>query len=799
MPLFRRKLEGLTHNVGVNVGLVVATGILLASVERHYPIKHWLFWRYASYWIAALSLCLACAAGGHALLRRIVARPLPWLEQLAISQALGIFAFQLALFVLGLFRLYHPVTFFALPAAFLALGGRPFFRSLRRGFVHFRSPSRRSRLSLVAWVAILFGFASLLALYLPVMAAENSSFDARWRHLYIAEQYVLHGGIRRFDEGWSLGASPHFTSLLYTWGFMVPVGILFDRVELCAHIEYVIFLSTTLIGIPALVRRLIPNSNPAVVWAARFLFPGTFLYDSSLSVGADHIGAVFAPALLLVGLRYWRAPRVRQGLLLGGLIAAAICAKETTGLLLAPFPIALVAARFTLDAASSFRRPGERGRVIAGVVAGAATLVLTTPHWLKNLAWYGDPLYPNLHAYFADRPWGPHAAYAFEYGFKSMLWAPTSDLYGLRAAILAPFTFAFKPHSWWSMHRNVPVLGSLFTLFLIPLPFLRGTRRIWYVVACVHLAVFAWFWVHHEDRHLQALVPWMAAEVAAVSTLIWRSGGAVTRTCLGLLIGAQAVWGADVYFIPTHSMTLGAALKAPTELLGQGYLGNYERRFDIQPAQVTIGAMLPKGSGLIVHERRDHLGYGHRTVTDVLGDQYGIDWLDLGSPDRIYDKLRSMYVTHAVWVDGHSEGFETLGGDIAFYEFMLRYTQNPQHVGGYNVAALPKVAPAPATSERLVAVLGCGVDYPSGLYRVTDLSTPRFGPKKRRFTSPREPLGDPEQYRKRVIALAIDTFCPQPAMPATAERDFERVVRRSERWGRGVDIWLRNKPVYQTK
>jgi hypothetical protein len=794
MPLFRRKLARLATSAGVSVGLLVATGILLASVERHYPIKHWMFWHYASYWIAALVLCLASAAGGHALLRRIVARPLPWLEQLAISQALGIFAFQLALFVLGVLRLYHPITFFALPAAFLALGGRPFFRSLRRGFVHFRSPSRRSRLSVVAWVAILFGVASLLALYLPAMAAQNSSFDARWRHLYIAEQYVLYGGIRRFDEGWSLGASPHFTSLLYTWGFMSPARILFDRVELCAHIEYAIFLSTTLIGIPALVRRLIPHANPAAAWAARFLFPGTFLYDSSLSVGADHIGAVFAPPLVLVGLRYWRTPRVREGLLLGGLIAAAICAKETTALLLAPFPIALVAARFTLDAARSVRYPHDRGRLIAAVVAGAATLVLTMPHWLKNLAWYGDPLYPNLHLHFADRPWGPHAAYAFEYGFKTMLWAPTRDLTGLREAILATFTFTFRPHSWWSMHRDVPVLGSLFTLLLIPLPFLRGTRRIWYIVACVHLSVFAWFWVHHEDRHLQALVPWMAAEVAAVSTLIWRSGGAVTRTCLALLIGAQAVWGADVYFFPTHSMTSGPAIKAPMELLGQGYLGNYERRFDIQVDQQAIGALLPKGAVLIVHERRDHLGYGHRTVTDVQGDQYGIDWLDLGSPDRIYARLRSMYVTHAVWLDGHSEGFETLGGDIAFFEFMHRHTQNRQRVGAYNVAALPKASPVKAAGDRLVAVLGCGVDYATGLYRVSDLSTPRVGPEKQRFPGPREPLGDPEQYRSRVIAIAIDTFCVQPAAPPHAERDFERIARRSERWGRGVDIWLRKVP-----
>jgi dolichyl-phosphate-mannose-protein mannosyltransferase len=792
MPPVRPKLARITPNAGVSVALVLGTGILLASVQRHYPIQHWVFWRYATYWIAALALCFSCAAGGHAILRAIFRRPLPWLEQLALAQALGIFAFQLALFVLGILRLYGAFTFYALPLAFLALGGRPFFRSLRRGIAHLRAPQHARHLSAVAWLAIFFGFASLIALYLPVMASQNASFDARWRHLYIAEQYAHFGGIRRFDEGWSLGASPHFTSLLYAWGFMHGRGLLFDRIEFCAHIEYVIFLSTTLIGIPALVRRLVPHANPATVWAARFLFPGTFLYDSNLSVGADHIGAVFAPAIAIAGMRYWRERTVREGLVLGALIAAAICAKETTALLIAPFFIVLVATRFAIDAVRTIRGAGDRGRLIAGLVAGAATFVLTMPHWLKNLVWYGDPLYPNLHAHFSDRPWGPHAAYAFEYGFKTMLWAPTKDFAGLREAVSAVFTFAFKPHGWWSMHRDVPVLGSLFTLFLIALPFVRGARRIWYVVACVQFSVFAWFWVHHEDRHLQALVPWMAAQVAATATLIWRSGGAITRTCLALLLGAQAVWGADVYFYPTHSMTGAAALKAPTEFLGQGYLGNYERRFDVQTDQVTIGKRVPKDAVLLVHERRDHLGYGHRTITDVQGDQYGIDWLDLGSPDRIYAKLRSFYVSHAVWPDGHSEGIQTLGGDVAFFEFVHRYTKNRMRVGGYNVAELPKTAPPPPNGPRWVAVLGCpGVDYETGLYYLSDLSTPRFGPDKYRFPLPRAPLTDAEQWRKQVIAIVIDNQCPQPGAPRHSERDFERIARRGDRWGRSSEILLK--------
>src|SRR6185503_9015634 len=140
----------------------------------------------------------------------------------------------------------------------------------------------RPALRPLAVVAVFYGLLCLVALYLPVMTPINSSFDSRWRHMMIAEQYAVHGGIRRFQEGWLFGASPQFTPLLYAWAFMAPASRLFDHAELCAHLEYVIFLVTTLTGLPALVRRLAPRANPWLAWTARFVFPGVMLYDSNL-------------------------------------------------------------------------------------------------------------------------------------------------------------------------------------------------------------------------------------------------------------------------------------------------------------------------------------------------------------------------------------------------------------------------------------------------------------------------------------------------------------------------------------
>ena len=40
--------------------------------------------------------------------------------------------------------------------------------------------------------------------------------------------------------------------------------------------------------------------------------------------------------------------------------------------------------------------------------------------------------------------------------------------------------------------------------------FLKGTRRLWLLALWIHVGVFAWYSVHHQDRYLQGLLPLMA-------------------------------------------------------------------------------------------------------------------------------------------------------------------------------------------------------------------------------------------------------------------------------------------------
>jgi len=271
-------------------------------VDGHYPIGEWLFWRYAVYWLCCAVLSLGFLSLGNAIVTGVLGHRLPLLEQLAVSFTLGMFAFELLMFFCGLGQLYNAKLFVLLPLFAIVVGLGPLRDWVRDELGEWRE-RRRQRAKLPVWgyALLAFGFLVLVLIYVPVITPDNVQFDSRWKHMGLAEDFVAHGGIRRFDEGLTFATRPHFTSFLYAWAFLLPGGRLFDHVELAAHIEYTVFLWTTLVGIPAVVKRLAPEADARLVWVARLAFPGVLVYDSTLSLGADHIGAAFTvPAFILV-------------------------------------------------------------------------------------------------------------------------------------------------------------------------------------------------------------------------------------------------------------------------------------------------------------------------------------------------------------------------------------------------------------------------------------------------------------------------------------------------------------------
>ena len=737
------------------VALLLASGLVLFAsfVDGIYPVGEWLFWRYAGYWVCSLSVACACFGMGARSLRLLGVRGLSTLELLSIAFAIGLFEFELCMFVAGLFRLYRSGLFFALPLVLITVNLNELHALWCRLVKRRRLLGQKARpLGAVGLLGIAFGFVGLLAVYFLILSPENVQFDSRWKHLALAEDYVAYGGVRRLDEGWVFDSRPHFTSYLFSWAFLLPKSRLFDRMVLSAHLEFVTFLVTTLIALPALIRRLVPRADPRAVWAVRFLFPGVLLYDSSLAVGADHFGAMYGVPIFLVTLFAWRTLSPRWCALLGLLLGAAAMVKETTAMLLAPIPIMALAVRLLWLTAKAPPASGVsrlshwRGPLLATGVG----LLCSSPLWLTNWISHGDPVYPVLNRFLNVRPWTSESAYRLKWAYEEAnMWQPPHTFAGLLTSLKALFTFSFVPNDWGKLHGRTPVFGSLFTLLLPCLILCRGRLRLWGLVGWVHFSILCWYWVHHQDRYLQGILPLMAAATAALLILAFRTG-IIARVALGLLVALQVVWGGDVYFFQTHSMSK-SPLKKSIDLLSSGFEGNYEKRFGVQGQFQAVARELPKHARVLVHDENSHLGLEAESIMDRFPFEYGISYGLSASPRAVYDLYRSLGATHILWAP-KSKGTDSLAGDIMFFDFALRRATSLGSPGGMRLAEMPEQPPS-ATFNDTVAVFSCAGSYPTGLYPVSALRVPVYGPRQRDF--PGQPVSPmPPDWAESLAGVA---------------------------------------------
>lgn len=750
-------------------------GIVVFGVvaNAHYPLEHWLFFMFARYWLFAGLFMAASFVAGLRIARWVLPASLPLGERFTFATALGVLAFVLGIFVGGYAGLIGRVFFFAWPLLLLAFGARqawvelaPLVRDWRR--VGWGGLAPRS---LPQVLGALLLVTSLVAVYLQVMTPLNVGGDSYWYHLPIAEHYVATGAIRPFAEGWYLGAYPHLASLLYTWAFMSP-GELFDHVALSSHLEWALFLAT-LAGVSVLTRRLLGGVRVPFAASAVFLFPGLFLYDSSLITGADHILAFWAPALGIALLRMNKDFSVREALVAGSLLGAAILTKYQASYYFVPTALLLVYLII-------------RRRALKPAVACAlACLVVSSAHWLKNWIAYGDPFYPLLYKHLPAHPFHEGAGdlmyWDAQFLLKGTLWQKVQQ------TLIALPTFAFIPHNWDGMHGSRPVFGSLFTLLVPVLAFLRNMKRTWLVVVGVHLGIVVWFVTTHQDRYLQALLPWMAAATAAILFVAWQQGRAV-RLVLTVLVALQVVWGADVYFIRTHSMLGDSPLKKLVDYMALGQEGRYAEHRKLHFGSLEkVGAVLPPHAKVLLHEKHDRLGLGAASIADTLCWQGAVDYSVLDTPDAAAALWKTMGATHVMWWDD-------LG--MPYHDYMAReavFARTVDLWGGdvdsIDDKRLTKLTTEPrdrksSAAPTRIAWLGCGDDPELALY------TPRGLVK-----------------REKESALSADTVRDKPldalaAANAVILREtcggFDKVRgelpsqwRRIDRSG-GLSVWVRH-------
>ena len=172
------------------------------------------------------------------------------------------------------------------------------------------------------------------------------------------------------------------------------------------------------------------------------------------------------------------------------------------------------------------RNPDDTSFIPALLALGVGALTasaLLALHFGKNAYFYRNPFYPMAQGTFRSVPTLPDAQLQMDYLFADWHWHSPSILSErVKQAAKMMFSFSFKPH--YTFIGDIPMFGSLFTLLLPMVFFLKRARRLALAIVITLGAVFMWamtFWV---DRSLQTFMPALAVVTGALAVRTWELG-----------------------------------------------------------------------------------------------------------------------------------------------------------------------------------------------------------------------------------------------------------------------------------
>ncbi len=721
------------------------------NVDGHFDVQQWLVWRLLPIWAYLLLFNIACVACGAFLLRKLLQqRELPALEELLQSMMLGLTAFVLALYLCGFLRLFRPAVALLLPLMFLVIGSsdaRRLWGRLRQWRAALPAP--RPVEQVLGSLAVLGGGAALVFLYLEALDVSNINFDASWYHYPIAQDYVRAGRIIPF-WGDAHRSFPHLTSMLHTWGLLVP-GLQHSTQHwmLSLHLEYAVVL-WRIVGVAALARWALGGRDVRGLWAGFFLFPSIFIYDQSIGASADHFLAFFAVPALLAAARALKFFDVRWCVLLGVALGGYLLVKYQAIYLFGGIGL-IVALRlgFLLARGQLRKRRGAlqvddvpwRGLLSgAGAIALTATLI-RAPHFGKNAVFHHNPTYPFAQKIFKASYPKKQAGYYREEPYEGGFMPKYSGLKRQQWAIGRIFAYSFETGNRNLTERR-PYMGALFSLLLPCLLVVRHKRRLLLTSGVLFVAFWLWANTAPNDRYLVGFYDLCIGAGLALMVKVWDLG-IFARVGLVPLVALQLFWGGDAMLVYGRK-----ELEKGLDLIGAGYKGKFEGRLEAKGVQRQITAATPPDAVILARNYKGLLGLDRTVLGDAADLQDYIRYSQLKDPRAFYQVVKARGVTHLLYPHGQRLP-ERLNNVFLFNELFMRHAVKARRFGSLRLAELPAKEPPPS-APYLVLVSGIR-EYPDGIYAVEQLDIDKRVPN--RFAPPPKPL---ERLSKTELSSQLD-------------------------------------------
>jgi hypothetical protein len=759
---------------GAGVLAILAAVFLVVRMSRRVPLHGWFFFDLATIWAWGVVFVAACtSAGAYVVGKLLPTRERTAVETVALSFSTGVVVFMLGMYAAGAAHLYGRVFAVAFPALLLATTIRPALAQWRE----LRASSVAPPPSGLSLVLSALGVLGVGVLYLGAMTPAAINYDAGWVHMVIAQDYARAGHLIAFP-GDQVKAVPHLGAMLTTWGFLVPgLGMPALRWMMALHIELAVFVMT-LVGIAALARWLAQREVPAT-WTALMLFPGIFVYDGNIAGASDHFLASFAAPVFLGAAQTMKRFDRRAAVLFGILAGGALTTKIQAIYVLCPIAVwavgHVVVQRLRARRGAEEALPLRRVFVAVAIAAGAA-LVVQAPHFISNIVFYRNPVYPLLQDIFTgSRPTVYDAAEQVRTVLADWNYYPPAAI-GARIlnALELAFTFSFVPH--YSFVGNLPAFGSVFTLALPLVFFVPRPRRVALGAAIALGAVFMWAMSYLVDRNLQTFLPLLVAATAAILVRAWELGW-FARAGICCLVVAQVAWALPLYVSGSDRINDSIALlKSGMDGSAPQVLRNYRR------AHVDLGKSLPADAVVVLHTLHDMLGIDRDVLMDFSGFQMLIDYRGFKNARDLYDRLREVGATHVVWQPGRAT---TSMHEEVIFDVFAQLCGDQLSFGNMIVASMP-TKPPPA--EPAYKVLSIGVPgYPDGLYAVNALGLNNmFPPAMQKRGEPLETAPSPAALIDAAKVVVVATSAQASEVQAKLDSQFQPIQSAPN-----FRVWLR--------
>jgi hypothetical protein len=697
---------------GVLALVVCAIGVVIYArvVGERYPVAAWLAWDILRIWGWTTALTAGYLSLGALLVNRFFGGEAksPF-QALLFSAALGLIAWCWCMYAagaVGLFRGWFMVT---LVVASLAAGGRSLWRVLQRCYTFWQEAPPAG---VLGWLAMGWGCFCVVLMYLQCMTPDSLNYDGGWYHLPIAQDYAREGRIVP-SYGEYNRCFPHLASFVHTFGFSVPGMRPELRWMMALTVEFTMVL-WKIFGALTAAQWIMGKTGPRGLWAAFFLFPSVFIYDQNIGGSADHFMGFFAaPAFIALVLAAERL-ETRACILLGVMLGGALLTKYQAVYLLG-ISGAILGLRWCYFALRLLRKSepsdgvpalGWRSLSMAALFVAVPTLVVSSPHFIKNIIFYHNPVYPFNQGLFPSTPTHEKSKFFMDYAYANYPYLPKGEgVEKIWNAIKLFFTFSFVPH--YSFTKYYVSMGSLFTLLLPTILLVRGQRRLAIGAFASFIGIMCWALTYVGDRYLQAIIALPIAVTAAMLVRVWELGR-IGRVGLATLVAFQVIWGSDAMFYS-----------------GQGRL---------KSAVALITAATPEDAVLMVRNYRVLLGLDRRTLSDIQSWQSLFFYERTKGARSLYEMYKGAGVTHLLYPP-NQRPTGTLQSSILFDDLVYNHCKARKRYGGLELVNMPAKAPPPDPKEY--PVLNLAKDgYALGWYNIDQLGEYERVPRKLRKNAP---------------------------------------------------------------